>query len=141
MALIDNIVNEVCIVGIAIDSTDSHVYWQQKIVEKILGTDIILYPKLVLKQPVGHCQELPYASQDFIKCCVASENRSLDSVPGVSSGSDVIDGIYEGGFKVWECTHDLINLIERETDIVSGKSILDVSSCYSQAEHSLIING
>lgn len=40
--------------------------------------------------------------------------------------SDLISGVYEGGLKVWECTYDLLELIERDGQTFGGKAVLDL---------------
>lgn len=40
--------------------------------------------------------------------------------------SDLISGIYEGGLKVWECTYDLLKLIEKDGETFGGKAVLDL---------------
>ncbi|XP_051937248.1 histidine protein methyltransferase 1 homolog [Hippocampus zosterae] len=40
--------------------------------------------------------------------------------------SDLISGVYEGGLKVWECTYDLLEVIEREGETFGGKAVLDL---------------
>ncbi|XP_058507854.1 histidine protein methyltransferase 1 homolog [Solea solea] len=40
--------------------------------------------------------------------------------------SDLISGMYEGGLKVWECTYDLLELIEKEGETFGGKVVLDL---------------
>lgn len=40
--------------------------------------------------------------------------------------SDLITGVYEGGLKVWECTYDLLELIEKEGETFTGKVVLDL---------------
>uniref|UniRef100_A0A3B4B7V1 protein-histidine N-methyltransferase n=1 Tax=Periophthalmus magnuspinnatus TaxID=409849 RepID=A0A3B4B7V1_9GOBI len=40
--------------------------------------------------------------------------------------SDLISGIYEGGLKVWECTYDLLKLIEKDIETFGGKMVLDL---------------
>ncbi|XP_028324991.1 histidine protein methyltransferase 1 homolog [Gouania willdenowi] len=40
--------------------------------------------------------------------------------------SDLIPGFYEGGLKVWECTYDLLELIEKEGGTFGGKAVLDL---------------
>lgn len=40
--------------------------------------------------------------------------------------SDLISGVYEGGLKVWECTYDLLEVIEKEGQTFSGKAVLDL---------------
>ncbi|XP_077586359.1 histidine protein methyltransferase 1 homolog [Stigmatopora nigra] len=43
-----------------------------------------------------------------------------------NQGSDLISGVYEGGLKVWECTYDLLDVIEREGETFGGKDVLDL---------------
>ncbi|XP_041867154.1 histidine protein methyltransferase 1 homolog isoform X2 [Melanotaenia boesemani] len=40
--------------------------------------------------------------------------------------SDLISGVYEGGLKVWECTYDLLELIEKNGETFSEKAVLDL---------------
>ncbi|KAM4607090.1 histidine protein methyltransferase 1 homolog isoform 2-T2 [Polymixia lowei] len=40
--------------------------------------------------------------------------------------SDLISGVYEGGLKVWECTYDLLELVERDGETFGGKRVLDL---------------
>ncbi|XP_034537750.1 histidine protein methyltransferase 1 homolog [Notolabrus celidotus] len=40
--------------------------------------------------------------------------------------SDLISGVYEGGLKVWECTYDLLELIEKDGVTFRGKAVLDL---------------
>ncbi|XP_077438092.1 histidine protein methyltransferase 1 homolog [Vanacampus margaritifer] len=40
--------------------------------------------------------------------------------------SDLISGVYEGGLKVWECTYDLLEVIDREGQTFGGKAVLDL---------------
>uniref|UniRef100_A0A3Q0T2Z4 protein-histidine N-methyltransferase n=1 Tax=Amphilophus citrinellus TaxID=61819 RepID=A0A3Q0T2Z4_AMPCI len=40
--------------------------------------------------------------------------------------SDLISGVYEGGLKVWECTYDLLQLIEKDGETFRGKAVLDL---------------
>lgn len=40
--------------------------------------------------------------------------------------SDLISGLYEGGLKVWECTYDLLELIEKDGETFGGKAVLDL---------------
>ncbi|XP_070697423.1 histidine protein methyltransferase 1 homolog [Pempheris klunzingeri] len=40
--------------------------------------------------------------------------------------SDLISGVYEGGLKVWECTYDLLELVEKDGETFGGKGVLDL---------------
>uniref|UniRef100_A0A4W5JVZ8 protein-histidine N-methyltransferase n=1 Tax=Hucho hucho TaxID=62062 RepID=A0A4W5JVZ8_9TELE len=43
-----------------------------------------------------------------------------------AQSSDLISGVYEGGLKVWECTYDLLELLERDGETFGGKIVLDL---------------
>lgn len=44
----------------------------------------------------------------------------------LTENSDLISGVYEGGLKIWECTYDLLEYIDDEGEIFSGKRVLDL---------------
>ncbi|XP_029376789.1 histidine protein methyltransferase 1 homolog [Echeneis naucrates] len=44
----------------------------------------------------------------------------------VEQRSDLIPGVYEGGLKVWECTYDLLEQIEKTGETFGGKAVLDL---------------
>jgi len=43
-----------------------------------------------------------------------------------TSNSDLIPGTYEGGFKLWECSIDLLDYLSKNTILFNGKSVLDL---------------
>ncbi|KAJ1095323.1 hypothetical protein NDU88_000488 [Pleurodeles waltl] len=44
----------------------------------------------------------------------------------ISSHSDLISGVYEGGLKIWECTFDLVKFLEDNCVKFVDKSVLDL---------------
>ncbi|KAG9480594.1 histidine protein methyltransferase 1 homolog [Eleutherodactylus coqui] len=44
----------------------------------------------------------------------------------ITSNSDLISGVYEGGMKIWECTFDLLRYIEDEDVNLEDKRVLDL---------------
>ncbi|CAI4229094.1 unnamed protein product [Auanema sp. JU1783] len=40
--------------------------------------------------------------------------------------SDITTHVYEGGFKVWECSIDLCNLIEQNKDTIKDKTVIEL---------------
>lgn len=44
----------------------------------------------------------------------------------ITQNSDLITGVYEGGLKIWEGTHDLLEYIDDDGETFSGKSVLDL---------------
>lgn len=56
-----------------------------------------------------------------------SDVHSEDIVKkSITSNSDLISGVYEGGMKIWECTYDLIRYFEDEDVHFEDKSVLDL---------------
>lgn len=44
----------------------------------------------------------------------------------ITQNSDLITGVYEGGLKIWEGTHDLLEYVDDEGEMFSGKRVLDL---------------
>lgn len=58
----------------------------------------------------------------------ASEREDQEKIISHTAAqrSDLISGVYEGGLKVWECTYDLLELVERDGETFGGKRVLDL---------------
>ncbi|XP_022618997.1 histidine protein methyltransferase 1 homolog [Seriola dumerili] len=58
----------------------------------------------------------------------ASEREDVEKILSrtAEQRSDLIPGVYEGGLKVWECTYDLLELIEKDGETFGGKAVLDL---------------
>lgn len=39
---------------------------------------------------------------------------------------DIVPGVYEGGFKLWECTADLLRFLQAHPQLVAGKRVLEM---------------
>lgn len=71
--------------------------------------------------------EIRCLKQSAVKRIIEKTNQVYgDEVIGLSSNSDLITGQYEGGFKVWESTKDLLDVITSDSSKVQGKNILDL---------------
>ncbi|GAA6107347.1 histidine protein methyltransferase 1 homolog [Tachysurus ichikawai] len=44
----------------------------------------------------------------------------------ITQNSDLITGVYEGGLKIWEGTYDLLEYIDDEGEMFSGRKVLDL---------------
>uniref|UniRef100_A0A8C5LUX4 protein-histidine N-methyltransferase n=1 Tax=Leptobrachium leishanense TaxID=445787 RepID=A0A8C5LUX4_9ANUR len=44
----------------------------------------------------------------------------------ITSNTDLISGVYEGGMKIWECTFDLLKYLEENDVEFKGKLVLDL---------------
>ena len=56
------------------------------------------------------------------------ESTSLSKLISITDreGSDLIPGVYEGGLKIWECTHDLLMYLSSNDVDFTGKCVLDL---------------
>ncbi|XP_003382692.1 PREDICTED: histidine protein methyltransferase 1 homolog [Amphimedon queenslandica] len=57
-----------------------------------------------------------------------TESTSISNLISITDreGSDLIPGVYEGGLKIWECTHDLLMYLSSNNVDFTGKCILDL---------------
>ncbi|XP_068597573.1 histidine protein methyltransferase 1 homolog [Brachionichthys hirsutus] len=62
----------------------------------------------------------------FEKTAFEREDRENILSHTAARRSDLVAGVYEGGLKVWECTYDLLELIEKEGETFGGKAVLDL---------------
>lgn len=62
----------------------------------------------------------------FERTAAEREDEEKILTRGAEQRSDLICGVYEGGLKVWECTYDLLELIEKEGQTFTGKAVLDL---------------
>lgn len=63
------------------------------------GNDLVLTPKILV--------------DDWIK------SMRFSKIPGLRVNSDLESGKYEGGFKVWEGTYDLLDFVNTNQDIIN----------------------
>nr|SVE93223.1 EOG090X0C09 [Moina brachiata] len=59
-----------------------------------------------------------------------SDSNSSESFKNLTTAiqmnSDVIKGVYEGGLKIWECTEDLLDYLEKEAISFKDMNVLDL---------------
>eukprot|EP00117_Sycon_ciliatum_P040293 scpid85708/ scgid29631/ Histidine protein methyltransferase 1 homolog; Arsenic-transactivated protein 2; Methyltransferase-like protein 18 len=55
-----------------------------------------------------------------------SEDKESDCARAISQHSDLIPGVYEGGLKVWECSHDLVDYMHSHKFLLEDKRVLEV---------------
>lgn len=57
-----------------------------------------------------------------------AQNEEMDGIlaKSIQQSSDLITGEYEGGIKTWECSIDLLEYLENNTDIVNGKKVIEL---------------
>ncbi|KAM9847962.1 histidine protein methyltransferase 1 homolog [Aulostomus maculatus] len=90
-------------------------------------------PHLLLKDAVtemvtiGSLPPLYFLNETvFEKTVFEREDEEKILCRAAEQRSDLISGVYEGGLKVWECTYDMLELIERDGETFGGKAVLDL---------------
>ncbi|XP_043910253.1 histidine protein methyltransferase 1 homolog [Protopterus annectens] len=85
--------------------------------------------KIIETLHVGSTFSVYYIDVSLLEKEMLSEAVGEDVVAvsrAISTHSDLIPGVYEGGMKIWECTFDLITyLLENQVQFV-GKKVLDL---------------
>ncbi|CAG7726628.1 unnamed protein product, partial [Allacma fusca] len=90
-----------------------------------------LHYQLSEKVPVGE-QQFMNSSLKYILVAQLLRSEFLkgdERIRGIlDSSSDLIPGVYEGGFKMWECTSDLVKYLESNSDVVinDNTKVLDL---------------
>ena len=70
----------------------------------------------------GYLRYLKTATVKLL-ACHSNDEETLDNL---NSTTDLVTGVYEGGFKVWECSKDIIEFICDSTE--TGKPLVDEHS-------------
>lgn len=83
----------------------------------------VLENKVVETVPGLQHLNVPVVKTILLKESFPGENIVSKSV---SSHSDLITGVYEGGLKIWECTFDLLAYFEKAQVNFAGKKVLDL---------------
>ena len=52
-----------------------------------------------------------------MKAQLMAEDQDLNTIPGITS-EDLEPGVYEGGFKTWECAEDLSSYLLRDANLM-----------------------
>ncbi|XP_065602987.1 histidine protein methyltransferase 1 homolog [Cyrtonyx montezumae] len=70
---------------------------------------------------------LYYVNMSVVELTCQDGTHEEDIVSkSVSSHSDLIPGVYEGGLKIWECTYDLMDFLSEAEIQFANKSVLDL---------------
>ncbi|XP_054455790.1 histidine protein methyltransferase 1 homolog [Anoplopoma fimbria] len=88
---------------------------------------LLLWDAVTETVTIGTLPPLHYLNETVFEK-TASEREDEEKILSrtVEQRSDLISGVYEGGLKVWECTYDLLELIEKEGETFGGKAVLDL---------------
>lgn len=77
----------------------------------------------VLETVSGLC----YVNMSVVELTCQDGTHEEDIVSkSVSSHSDLIPGVYEGGLKIWECTYDLMDFLSEAKIQFANKTVLDL---------------
>ncbi len=83
----------------------------------------------ILEFPLLHGENRPTDFESILIEGVTFHRRLKIDSNKYQEDSDLIPGVYEGGFKVWECTMDTIKYLQNTPHLlsrISGASILDL---------------
>eukprot|EP00076_Gallus_gallus_P043384 XP_025008922.1 histidine protein methyltransferase 1 homolog [Gallus gallus] len=70
---------------------------------------------------------LYYVNMSVVELTCQDGTHEEDIVSkSVSSHSDLIPGVYEGGLKIWECTYDLMDFLSEAEIQFANKTVLDL---------------
>ncbi|XP_032302310.1 histidine protein methyltransferase 1 homolog [Coturnix japonica] len=70
---------------------------------------------------------LHYVNMAVVEMTCRDGSHEEDIVSkSVSSHSDLIPGVYEGGMKIWECTYDLMDFLAEAEIRFNNKTVLDL---------------
>ena len=69
------------------------------------------YSTVKIESPTGRVLYLPRRELYDVRVQLLQEGSDNDAVIDQLDKSDLRSGVYEGGFKTWECSLDLANLL------------------------------
>ncbi|NWU54878.1 MET18 methyltransferase, partial [Dromas ardeola] len=83
--------------------------------------------KVLENKVMERASDLYYVNMAVVEmtCLDDADGEGIVS-QSVSSRSDLIPGVYEGGLKIWECTFDLIDFFSEAEIQFTNKSVLDL---------------
>ncbi|KAM7107761.1 histidine protein methyltransferase 1 homolog isoform 1-T3 [Ciconia maguari] len=83
--------------------------------------------KILENKVMETVSDLYYVNMSVVEmaCLDGADGEGIVS-KSVSSHSDLIPGVYEGGLKIWECTFDLIDYFSEAEIQFTNKTVLDL---------------
>ncbi|KAM9686916.1 histidine protein methyltransferase 1 homolog isoform 1-T2 [Trichechus inunguis] len=84
--------------------------------------------KLLENKVVETLPGLQHVNVSLVKTILLEKNFPGENIvsKSLSSHSDLITGVYEGGLKIWECTFDLLAYFTKAKVNFAGKKVLDL---------------
>lgn len=64
----------------------------------------------------------------------AGDDKEIDGLQYLEAPSDLVSGVYEGGLKTWECSLDLVDVLDQtyNPNELTGKRILEARISVNQ---------
>lgn len=85
------------------------------------------FSKVLENKVMDAVQGLYYVNISVVEMTLSNDSHEEDIVSkSISSHSDLITGIYEGGLKIWECTFDLMDYLSEAEMQFINKTVLDL---------------
>nr|XP_048715571.1 histidine protein methyltransferase 1 homolog [Caretta caretta] len=85
------------------------------------------FSKVLENKVMEAVQGLYYVNISVVEMTLSDDSHEEDIVSkSISSHSDLITGIYEGGLKIWECTFDLMDYLSEAEMQFINKTVLDL---------------
>ncbi|XP_053893988.1 histidine protein methyltransferase 1 homolog [Malaclemys terrapin pileata] len=85
------------------------------------------FSKVLENKVMEAVQGLYYVNISVVEMTLSNDSHEEDIVSkSISSHSDLITGIYEGGLKIWECTFDLMDYLSEAEMQFINKTVLDL---------------
>jgi len=70
---------------------------------------------------------LNFVNSESVSKDLESRDYSGDLTPALSSSTDLVSGVYEGGLKIWECSEDLVHFLhDTKGDQLAGMKVLEL---------------
>ncbi|NXG74409.1 MET18 methyltransferase, partial [Baryphthengus martii] len=83
--------------------------------------------KVLENKVMERVSDLYYVKMSVVEmACLDGTDEEGIVTKSVSSHSDLIPGVYEGGLKIWECTFDLIDYLYEAEVQFANKAVLDL---------------
>ena len=82
--------------------------------------DIQISSEMLTFQASTHGPEIKFVkSSDVI-------DQMIDKPAFLNANSDLVKNVYEGGMKIWECSHDLVRHLSKSQELLQGKNVLEI---------------
>ena len=82
--------------------------------------------KIEVDNPKSSGPQIVYYLQEESIDVLLKDRASKSNLKELIAHSDLCSGVYEGGFKVWECSLDLVEHLKSKRSFLVDKSVLDI---------------